>query len=219
MAAVQQNLLANLWAGPADSADSARQLTSGRWDGLNGLAFMPDGRIVYTGDHAQNWDLFVVDADGANSRQLTFDGHNHMSPAVCDDGRAIVYYSHADGADHLWKLDLQSGNSIRLTSGPGEDTPRCGGNGHWVVYRGQTADGSYIYKLPVSGAIRSACQSASRSARHFCRRMASTWQSRHQAKTDQLLERLFPSRRPRLKRIRHWRLLPIHNPHGMLDAR
>ena len=151
MAAVQQNLLANIWAGRADSADSARQLTSGRLDGLNGLAFMPDGRIVYTGDHSQNWDLFVVDADGANSRQLTFDGHNHMSPAVCDDGRAIVYYSHADGADHLWKLDLQSGNSIRLTSGPGEDTPRCGGNGHWVVYRGQTADGSYIYKLPVSG--------------------------------------------------------------------
>src|ERR1700733_4239553 len=47
-----------LWAAPADSPDAAREITTGYEDGGHGLTILPDNRIVYTGNHAENWDLF-----------------------------------------------------------------------------------------------------------------------------------------------------------------
>jgi hypothetical protein len=119
---------------------------------MHGLEWTPDGRIVYTGKHSGNWDLFVADADGGNVRQLTFDGHDHGLPSLCDSGRAVVYSTNFDGIDHLWKLDLQSGASTKLTNGLGENNPACQGTGQWVMYNGQVTGGvSYIFKTPISG--------------------------------------------------------------------
>ena len=152
IASVQQNLASSLWVGAANAPDNARQVTSGRFDGMKGLEWTPDSRIIYTGNHSGNWDLFVADADGGNVQQLTFDGHFHESPTVCDGGRAVVYSTNFDGADHLWKLDLQSGVSTKLTNGLGEWDPACQGTGQWVMYTGQVPGGSsYIFKTPISG--------------------------------------------------------------------
>jgi Tol biopolymer transport system component/predicted Ser/Thr protein kinase len=151
IASVQENLASSLWVGAANAPDNTRQVTSGRFDGMKGLAWTPDGRIVYTGNHSENWDLFVADADGGNVQQLTFDGHYHESPTVCDGGRAVVYSTNFDGANHLWKLDLQSGVSTKLTNGLGETGPACQGTGQWVIYTGQVPGSSYIFKTPISG--------------------------------------------------------------------
>jgi Tol biopolymer transport system component len=150
--ATQQNTVSAIWVGPANAPDNAKQVTSGVLDGGNGIAWTSDNRIVYTGDHAENWDLFISDADGGNTRQLTFDGRYHERPTVCDHGRAIVYGSDAEGTQHLWKLELQSGDSIKLTNGTGEQEPACDAAGEAVFYLGQAADGSsHIFKVPTSG--------------------------------------------------------------------
>ena len=152
IASVQQNRASSLWVGAANAPDNARQVTSGRFDGMNGLEWTPDRRIIYTGNHSGKWDLFVADADGGNVRQLTFDGHDKGFPVVCDAGRAVIYSTNFDGIDHLWKLDLQSGTSTRLTNGLGETGPTCQGTGQWVMHNGQIAGGSsYIFKTPISG--------------------------------------------------------------------
>ena len=152
IASVQQNLASSLWVGASNAPDNVRQVSSGRFDGMHGLEWTPDGRIIYTGNHSGNWDLFVADADGGNVRQLTFDGHDHGSPAVCDSGRAVVSSTNFDGIDHVWKLDLQSGASTKLTNGLGENNPACQGMGQWVMYNGQVTGGvSYIFKTPISG--------------------------------------------------------------------
>jgi Tol biopolymer transport system component len=152
IAAVQQNLTSNLWLGSASSPEQGRQITSGRLDGMDGVTFAGNNRLVYTAYSSSNWDLFGVDADGKNAQQITFDGHFHATPASCGKDRIVVYFSDFDGADHLWKLDPQSGQSTKLTNGSGEDGPRCAAAGDWVFYRGQEADAStHIYKVPVGG--------------------------------------------------------------------
>jgi serine/threonine protein kinase len=152
IAAVQRNQAADLWVAPASNPDNIRQITSGRLDGQSGLAFTPDGRVVYGANHAENWDLFMADADGGNDRQLTFDSHYHGSPTVCDGGRSVVYSSNSVRGDHLWKLDLQSGSITSLTNGAGESTPQCSATGDQIFYWGQVAGGvSYIFKMPSSG--------------------------------------------------------------------
>jgi len=135
--ATQQNQTASLWVGPASDPDSARQITSGRLDGVNGVAITPDNHIVYAADHAENWDLFIVNADGSNGRQLSFDRRDHSSPAICDKGRSIVYDNDLSGTHHLWKQDLKSGASTQLTEGLGEALAQCGEDGSWIFYLGQ----------------------------------------------------------------------------------
>jgi serine/threonine protein kinase/Tol biopolymer transport system component len=152
IASVQQNLASSLWVGAANAPDNVRQVTSGTFDGMKGVEWIPDGRIIYTRNHSGKWDLFVADADGGNVRQLTFDGQDHGLPAVCDSGRAVVYSTNSEGIDHLWKLDLQSGTSTKLTNGLGENGPACQGTVPWVMYAGLVPGGSsYIFKTPISG--------------------------------------------------------------------
>jgi Tol biopolymer transport system component/DNA-binding winged helix-turn-helix (wHTH) protein len=152
IASVQMNVTGGVWVGPANAPDQAQQVTSGRLDGNWGVTFTPDNRIVYDGNHSQNWDLFLADADGSNTRQLTFDQHFHGAASVCDHGRGIVYFSHFDGNNHLWKLDPHTGASSKLTNGAGELIPTCGGDGDWIFYWGQVAGGtSYVFKVPVAG--------------------------------------------------------------------
>jgi eukaryotic-like serine/threonine-protein kinase len=150
--AVQRNLTSALWTAPMDAPDNVRQITSGRTDGLAGMSFAPDGRIAYAGNHSGNWDLFIADSDGGNSRQLTFDGKFHRSPSFCDDNRTLIYGGNTVGGDHLWKMDTQSGDTRQLTTGDSESFPVCRGTGDTVFYWGQTRAGpSYIFKMPISG--------------------------------------------------------------------
>jgi eukaryotic-like serine/threonine-protein kinase len=152
IASVQTNIVSNLWMAASNAPDTIKQVTFGRREGMAGLTFMPDHRIVYTGNPSGNWDVFMVDTDGRNVRQLTFDSRFHRAPTVCDNGNSVVYDTNFDGASHLWKLDLQGGASTKLTNGPGELIAQCSGTSDWVLYWGQVAGGSsYIFKMPVSG--------------------------------------------------------------------
>jgi serine/threonine protein kinase len=152
LAAVQHNYSSGIWVGPAANPDSVRQISSGRLDGLNGLAFSPTEQIIYTSNPSANWDLFVINTDGTNPRQITFDGHFHASPTVCDKGQSVLYFSDSEGTNHLWRMNLRSGAVNQLTNGSGEDSPDCAGSGDVAFYRGLLADGTtHIFRIPTAG--------------------------------------------------------------------
>jgi serine/threonine protein kinase len=141
-----------LWAAPADSPDAAREITTGYEDGGHGLTILPDNRIVYTGNHAENWDLFIADMDGQNMRQLSFDGRYHGSPTACDNGQSIVYSTDSQGIEHLWKLDLKTGSSVQVTNGAGESDPACAPAGDTIYYIGRiSGKEAAVFKISVAG--------------------------------------------------------------------
>jgi Tol biopolymer transport system component len=150
--ATQWDESSNLWAAPANSPDAASRITSGHIDGGHGLTILPNNQVVYTTDHAENWDLFIVDMDGQNGRQLSFDGRFHNSPTACENGHSIVYDTDSLGVTHLWKLDLTSGSSVQLTNGIGESDAACALTGDMIYYRGKTSSGQErIFKMNMTG--------------------------------------------------------------------
>jgi Tol biopolymer transport system component len=150
IAAVQRNLTSDLWTAPASNPDAGRQITFGRTDGTNDFAITPDNHIVYTANHAGNWDLFISDFDGGNARQLSFDNRYHTSPSACDDGSTVIFGSNSAQGDRVWKIDLRTGVSSVLTNGPSESFPMCAA-GNWVFYLEQGNGSSFVFKLPLAG--------------------------------------------------------------------
>jgi serine/threonine protein kinase len=150
IAAVQRNLTSDIWTAPASNADAVRQVTFGRTEGINDFTIMPDTHLVYTANHAGNWDLFISDFDGGNARQLSFDNRYHASPSACDDGRTVIFGSNSANGDRVWKIDVQTGVSTTLTDGPSESFPMCA-TGNQVFYLEQGNGSSFILKLPLAG--------------------------------------------------------------------
>ncbi len=89
----------------SDERRQMKQLTFGP-DGVDGsrtLTTTPDNRIVYNSAKGGNDDLWIMDSDGGNQRQLTFDASLEDGAMVSRDGRSVVFGVPSQG---IWKIDL-----------------------------------------------------------------------------------------------------------------
>jgi Tol biopolymer transport system component len=110
---------------PDGDVKKARQLTFGgrNFDGNYGLAWTPDGRIVYSSFAGNMTDLYSMNPDGSNRVQLTANaGQDNVYPVVSNDGRYIVFTSNRAGAKQrqIWRMDIDGRNQKQLTFGAEE---------------------------------------------------------------------------------------------------
>ncbi|MGH9908502.1 MAG: protein kinase domain-containing protein [Pyrinomonadaceae bacterium] len=154
LASVQGERLSNLWVVPGGDASLARRITFdvGKDEGLEGLSWTPDGSIVYSSRAMGTWDLWIVNQDGSNSRQLTFSAGNNNFPSVSPDGRYIVFVSDRSGISNIWRIDLDGGNLKQLTNNPGlTGQPNCSSDSKWVVYQVVGNSKTNIWKVSIDG--------------------------------------------------------------------
>jgi Tol biopolymer transport system component len=106
-----------LWVARSADVATLRPITSGRTDGLLGVSWAPDGRLVQAN---RDYDLWIMDSDGSNARLLTPDSHTNRYPSVSSDGRYIVFeswrgrYMQPPTLDRLWRIDIDGGNPTHL---------------------------------------------------------------------------------------------------------
>jgi serine/threonine protein kinase/Tol biopolymer transport system component len=151
---IQGDRSSNIWIAPGGDANSARRITSdsGKEEGLSGLGWTPDGRIIHSARVAGTIDLWIVDADGNNSRQLTFKTRNNHSPSVTPDGRYIVFVSDRMSNYNIWRMDLDGSNAKQLTNTTGAALqPECSSDGKWVLYTIALAGKTSIWKVSIDG--------------------------------------------------------------------
>jgi TolB protein len=110
---------------------------------------MSDGRILYTVSGSGTSDIFIVDQDGSNPRQLTSNSALNALPTVSPDGRFIVFVSTRTGAPHLWRMDSDGNNLKQLTNGIAEVSPAISPDGQWIVY--QNINDLGLWKISIDG--------------------------------------------------------------------
>ena len=143
----QQQLTSSTWVLPAGSLAKGRPIASasGGSSMPRDLVWTGDGKIMYAAVAGTKEDLWIIDADGANLRQLTADSGNNWSPSPTADGRSIVFLSDRSGTPQLWLMDIDGGNQKRLKSAepdePTGTTPSVSLDGKWVVYGGGWSGG------------------------------------------------------------------------------
>jgi TolB protein len=76
------------------------------------------------GEGADNWDIFVMDADGSNRRRLTWHPQNDYPGAWSPDGRRIVFGRGCGGGGDcdLYVMNADGSGVRQLTDDPGAET-------------------------------------------------------------------------------------------------
>ncbi len=147
--------IANLWIAPSDRASEAVRILSGNSKDLGwmlGVEWLRDGRIIYGSTASGKEDIWSMNADGSNRKQLTTTAGANFEPTVSADGRTMVYVSKAaDGSTHLWKMNLDTGESAQLTNGAFDLRPDISPDGRWVVYMSIAKSTSTVWKASIDG--------------------------------------------------------------------
>jgi serine/threonine protein kinase len=145
--------ISNLWVAPQTDLSRGQQIPSGSGR-INQIARAPDGRFVYVSDASGTADLWMMDADGKNQKQLTVNAGLNIFPNVSSDGRTIVFSSdraNTTGKFNIWRMDLDGGGLKQLTSGDGEYWPDVSPDGKWVVYTQVAGNKATAWKVPMEG--------------------------------------------------------------------
>jgi len=146
---------ANLWVLPDGDANRARQITFGfnimRDD--TGVSWTASGKIVYATNTSGRWEIWSIDADGRNQKQLTQKCAGNDScamPFVSPDDRYVVFQAARGGKNELWRIDLDGGNPKQLTI-DGGISPFVTSDGKKVIYVNKKSWSSTLLQIPIEG--------------------------------------------------------------------
>jgi TolB protein len=133
--------------------DRARQLTVGKFDGLNGVAWTPDGKILCVLKTGDDTNIWLMSRDGTERKQLTADSAVKMLPQMSPDGRHIVFDSLHGESLNIWRIDADGSNQKQLTRGAlGDLGPQFTPDGQWIIFWSWTESGSArIEKISIEG--------------------------------------------------------------------
>lgn len=85
-------------------------------------AWSPDGlRIAFSQSVNEQYDLFVMSADGTEVQRLTSDAASDWAVAWTADGASLLFNSDRDSGYHIHRLDLATGALTEITTGPFAD--------------------------------------------------------------------------------------------------
>ena len=153
IATIQVRESSRVWVmAPNENESRAKPVTpGGRTDGVDGLSWMPDGRIVYSTRAGDNSDLWMVNADGTGRRQLTADAYWEYDAVASPNGRYIVFMSERTGNLNMWRIDVDGNNPRQLTEGSAVDSHLAfSPDGQWVVFN-RAGDKWTIWKVGING--------------------------------------------------------------------
>jgi Tol biopolymer transport system component len=147
------DMLGDLYTLPI-AGGAATRITSGLPHDMQ-PRFSPDGRrIAFVSDKSGDNNLWVVDADGSNQRQVSKGiGDDFRSPEWTPDGQYIVV-SRAlpfTGLEKLWLYHIDGGTGLEMVGGaPGLRMMGAafGSNGRYVWYHQRFGQWQYNAQMP-----------------------------------------------------------------------
>ena len=157
----------DLWLVASDGEAAPRQLTENAMDideARFGHAWSPDGaRVVFFSNQADFWedDLWLVEVDSGEARQLSRGFMARGMPAFSPDGTAVAVYGTAK--DGFWYLDLADIYLVDLNGGEKRvdmqvtamevDAPAWSPDGNELFFPVHERGELELWRVPASGGV------------------------------------------------------------------
>ncbi|MEJ7710241.1 MAG: DPP IV N-terminal domain-containing protein [Pyrinomonadaceae bacterium] len=151
---VQNESRVNIWIANSSDYSNAKQMTTGigEYDGVRGLAWMTDNRLVYVSRASGSQDIWTMAADGGEKKQLTTAATRaDVHPTVSKDGRFIVFTSNRQGNSNLWRMNVDGTDPKQLTNGSGEEFPHLSPDGQTIVYTSTASSKFTLWRTSIEG--------------------------------------------------------------------
>lgn len=118
-----------------------------------GGAITPDGhRIVAAIENGGATNLFLMEANGQEIRQLTDTAGINVSPAFSPDGQTLAFTSDRSGTPQIYTMSLDGGAPKRVTySGNYNTTPAISPKGDYIAYQSRQGGRFDIFAIPIGG--------------------------------------------------------------------
>ena len=119
--------------------------------GNEGISWTPDNRIVFTLGNGKHGQVWLMNADESNRKQLTFGTSNNHNPVVSSDGRYIVFTSDRSNQRNVWRMNIDGSDVRQLTNDAADFLPAISPDNQWVIYSSFNAGKLTLWKVPLAG--------------------------------------------------------------------
>lgn len=128
-------------------------------------------RIAYVSEKGRGKELFVMDYDGYNPRQVTFDEFLNLAPSWSPDKQHLAFVTYRAGKDpEIHDLDLVTGRRRAIVALPGLNiTPDWAPSGEELAFTTTKDGNAEIYKVDKAG------KRFERLTNHWAADLAPTW--------------------------------------------
>ncbi len=125
-------------------------LTSGDYNNAFPCFSPDDNRIAFQSDRDGNWEIYLMDADGARAVRLTNHEAQDEMPVFGADNNIIAFTSTRDDSLHkgrldktrnIYLMDIAAGNAARIVENEADDWyPALVGSGEQIVFVSERDD-------------------------------------------------------------------------------
>ncbi|HRH45496.1 MAG TPA: winged helix-turn-helix domain-containing protein [Pyrinomonadaceae bacterium] len=137
----QRIYFSNIWVGKKSDLSNLKQLTEGtsRNDGLQGLNWLDEERIVYTSndEKIRDWNLWLLNTtDGAKQKLTTDSEIQNDNPEVAPNRQTIYFASDRNKESRIWRINSDGSNPQQVTFGEDETHhfPQVSPDGKWLYF-------------------------------------------------------------------------------------
>jgi Tol biopolymer transport system component len=144
----QGDFLSSIWIVPDLDMKRARQVTPGYHsdDGVLGITMTQERKVLYTSSSSGGHNLWSVDQDGGNRRQITFDSVSYGNISVSHDGKYLVLWRLVGNAPGLVRMDMD-GSNVRPIGTTTAWSPSSSPVSPWIVYTSFDSSGYSLWKV------------------------------------------------------------------------
>lgn len=145
-----------IWLAPEGDASRARLALQGvatSYEGIDGLAWTPDGHLLFSGYLGDGQVIWEMSGDGLSRKQLTSSVGDSVDRQMCvtADNRFIVFQSNRSGAFEIWRANRDGSNLKQLTSEGNNSQPVISPDGKWIVYVAEQEGAPTLWRMSIDG--------------------------------------------------------------------
>ena len=118
-----------------------------------GVASLAGTKIYFVSSRTGAKEIWSMDYDGSNQKQLTFNRSINIEPAVSPDGTRVAYVSFAKGTPRIMVMDSSSGRTLQFYNQQASlnSSPSFSQDGGKIYYSSSVSGTAQIYVADLDG--------------------------------------------------------------------